>query len=227
LDAAWTRWRQVFLVDGINWPNVVEGHALGTCDYQRSNRIKWDAFFTWQPDPPDVLAVWIPNDLYLKSKWEQHFLDRDVSKQPKYLVVVERARDLLRSHRGAYRPCVKRSHWVGYEGVLKHVDSSICGFPNWGSFFAMVYYQTSLGVSTDIALKLIGDPELLPWTFQNCLLPVGVPGKLCPLPGPGRPKSPLFPRGQTMWGTFANTLWWTLEALPSWNQSCEWLCHRV
>jgi hypothetical protein len=35
-----------------------------------------------------------------------------------------------------------------------------------------------LGINDDQALKLIGNPELLPRSFKNCLLPVGVPHNL-------------------------------------------------
>jgi hypothetical protein len=91
---------------------------------------------------------------------------------------VERAGDILRSHSGAYRARLKRLQKAGYKGVLKHVDASSCGLPTWGSFFATVFYQRSLGIDGDLALQLIGDPELLPRGLQNCLKPVGVPRHL-------------------------------------------------
>jgi hypothetical protein len=97
---------------------------------------------------------------------------------PKYLVILEQAGDVLQNQSVSYRATVKRLQKAGYEGVLKHVDSSSCGSPSWGSFFATVYYQTSLGVNEDRVLDLSGDPELLPRGFQNCFLPVGVPRKL-------------------------------------------------
>jgi hypothetical protein len=58
------------------------------------------------------------------------------------------------------------------------VDSSSCGSPTWGSFFTTICYQKLLGIDDDLALKLIGNPELLPRSFENCLKPVGVPRNL-------------------------------------------------
>jgi hypothetical protein len=110
----------------------------------------------------------IPKNPTLEAEWEGRFLDRGVGKKPHYLVIVERAGDLFHNHSGAYPARVKRFHWAGYDGVLKHVDASSCGSPTWGSFFVTLYYHKSLGV----------DPELLPRSFQNCLLPVGVPRNL-------------------------------------------------
>jgi hypothetical protein len=178
LGSAWPRGRRVFSVDGINRPSAVEGRTLGTSDYQRFDRINWGSFFKSHPDPPEVLAVRIPQDPDLQLEWESRFLDRPVHKRPKYLVVLDPAGDVLRSHSQVYRARVKRLQKSGYVGVLKHVDSSSCGSPTWGSFFVTIYYQTSLGIADDLALKLIGDPELLPRGFQNCLLPVGVPRNL-------------------------------------------------
>jgi hypothetical protein len=168
----------MFSVNEINRPSAVEGRALGAYDYQRFDRINWSSFFKGHPDPPDVLAVRIPSDPKLQSDWETRFLDRPAGKRPKYLVVVERAGDVLRSHSSVYRARVKRFHRAGYEGVLQHVDSSSCGSPTWGSFFATIYYQRSLEIDDDLALKLVGDLELLPRSFENCLKPVGVPRKL-------------------------------------------------
>jgi hypothetical protein len=165
-------------VDGINRPSAVEGRALGISDYQRFDRVNWRIFFRDHPDPPDVLAVQIPKDPDLEANWEHQFLDRETGKRPKYLVVVERAGDVLMSNSSVYRARVKRFRRAGYEGVLKHIDSSNCGSPTWGSFFTTIYYQMSLGIDDDLALKLIGDPELLPRSFENCLKPVGVPRKL-------------------------------------------------
>jgi hypothetical protein len=54
------------------------------------------------------------------------------------------------------------------------VDASSYGSPTWGGFFATVFYQRLLGIDDDLALQLIGDPELLPRGIQNCLKPVGV-----------------------------------------------------
>jgi hypothetical protein len=105
-------------------------------------------------------------------------LDRSVGKKPKYLVVLERAGEVLLNHSSAYRARVKRLHKAGYEGVLKHVDPISCGSPTWGSFFVTIYYQMSLGITDGQALKLIGNSELLPRSFENCLLPVGVPRNL-------------------------------------------------
>jgi hypothetical protein len=82
---------------------------------------------------------------------------------------------------------------TGYDRVLKHVDSSSCGSPTWGGFLATIYYQKTLGVNEDLALKLIGDPKLLPWSFQNCLLPVGVPRKLW-APRTWKPQEPAVPQ---------------------------------
>jgi hypothetical protein len=73
---------------------------------------------------------------------------------------------------------VKRFRRTGYNGVLKHVDPCSCGSPTWGSFFVTICYQTSLGIDDDLALKLIGSPELLPRSFENCLKPIEVPHKL-------------------------------------------------
>jgi hypothetical protein len=178
LGAAWPRGHRVFSVDGINRPSAVEGRALGTQDYQRFDRINWTVFFKNHPDPPDVLAIRIPTDPDLQLKWESRFLDRPAIKRPNYLVVLERAGDVLRNHSGKHRARVKRFNRAGYTGVLKHVDSSSCGSPTWGSFFATIYYKTSFGISDDLALELVGDPELLPRSFENCLIPFGVPRKL-------------------------------------------------
>jgi hypothetical protein len=73
---------------------------------------------------------------------------------------------------------VKRLHKAGYDGVLKHLDSASSGSPSWGSFFATIYYQDSLGIDDTLALQLIGDLELLPQSFENCLKPMGVPQRL-------------------------------------------------
>jgi hypothetical protein len=178
LGAAWPRGRRMFSVDGINRPSAVDGRALGTYDYQRFDRINWKRFFKNHPDPPDVLAIRIPQDPDLQTEWEDRFLDREADKRPNYLVVMERAGDVLRSDSSVYKARVKRFHRAGYNGVLKHVDSSSCGSPTWGSYFATIYYKNSLGIDDDLALKLIGDPELLPRSFHNCLKPVGVPRKL-------------------------------------------------
>jgi hypothetical protein len=43
------------------------------------------------------------------------------------------------------------------------------------SFFATVYYQSSLGIDDDVTLTLLDNPTMLPRSFQNCLKPVGVP----------------------------------------------------
>jgi hypothetical protein len=85
---------------------------------------------------------------------------------------------MLQNQSTSYRATIKRLRKFGYEGVLKHVDSSSCGSPSCGSYFATIYYQTSMGVDETKVLDLIGDPKLLPRGFQNCLLPVGVPQKL-------------------------------------------------
>lgn len=45
LGMAWPKGCQLFSVNGINWPAVVEGRALGTFNYQRFDRIKWKSFF--------------------------------------------------------------------------------------------------------------------------------------------------------------------------------------
>jgi hypothetical protein len=178
LGSAWPRGLRIFSVDELNRPSAVEGRALGTYDYQRFDRVNWKKFFSNHPDPPDVLAIRIPQNPKLESDWESRFLDRGAGKRPKYLVVLERAGDVLRNHSSTYRARVKRFQRAGYEGVLKHVDSSSCGSPTWGSFFTTIYYQKSLGIDDDLALKLIGNPELLPRSFENCLKPVGVPRKL-------------------------------------------------
>jgi hypothetical protein len=178
LGSAWPRGRRVFLVDRINRPHAVEEPALGTSDYQRFDRINWVSFFKSHPDPPDVLVVRVPKDPALELDWEKRFLDREAGKLPNYLMVVERAGEVLRSHSSVYRARVKRFRRAGYEGVLKHVDSSSCGSPTWGGFFVTIYYRKSLGISDDLALKLVGDLELLPRSFQNCLMPVGAPRKL-------------------------------------------------
>jgi hypothetical protein len=162
LGSAWPRGLRIFLVDKLNRPSAVEARALGTYDYQRFDRVNWKQFFANHPDPPDVLALRIPQNPELEADWENRFLNRGAGKRPKYLVVLERAGDVLRNHSSAYRACVKRFQRAGYEGVLTHVDSSSCGSPTWGSFFTAVYYQKLLGIDDDIALKLIGNPELLP-----------------------------------------------------------------
>jgi hypothetical protein len=178
LGAAWPRGRRVFSVDRVNRPHAVEGRALGAFDYQRFDRINWGTFFRTHPDPPDVLVVRIPKDPALELNWEERFLGRAAGKTPNYLVVVERAGEVLLRQSSVYRAWVKRFHRAGYEGVLKHVDSSSCGSPTWGGFFVTLYYRLSLGLEDDLALKLVGDLELLPRSFQNCLMPVGAPRKL-------------------------------------------------
>jgi hypothetical protein len=166
------------LVDRINRPHKVEGHALGTSDYQHFDRINWGTFFKCHPDPPDVLVIQIPKDPRLETDWEKRFLDRMAGKTPNYLMIVKRAGEVLRSQSSIYRARVKQFQKAGYEGVLKHVDSSSCGSPTWGGFFITIYYQKVLGIKDDSALKLIGDLDLLPRNFHNCLMPVGVPRKL-------------------------------------------------
>jgi hypothetical protein len=68
---------------------------LGTSDYQRFDRIKWGTFFKRHPDPPDVLVVRIPKDPILETDWEKRFLDRTAGQLPKYLMIVERAGEVL------------------------------------------------------------------------------------------------------------------------------------
>jgi hypothetical protein len=174
LGAAWPRGRRIFSIDGINRPSAVDGQTLGASDYQCFDRVHWGSFFQQHPNPPDVLAVRVPKDPDLQSDWEHRFLDRPAGKKPKYLVVVEQAGDLLRNHSSACRARLKRFQRAGYMGVLKHVDSSRCGSPTWGSFFVTIYYQESLGIEDNLALKLIGDLDLLPRGFENCRKPVGV-----------------------------------------------------
>jgi hypothetical protein len=193
LGSAWPRGRRVFSVDGVNRPSAVEGRTLGTYDYQRFDRIKWKTFFKVHPDPPEVLAVRIPQDPVLQLEWEGRFLDRPNHSKPKYLLVVERAGDVLRGNSLAYRARVRRLEKRGYEGVLKHVDAGSCGSPTWGSFFVTIFYLRTLGVNEDRALELIGNPELLSRGFQNCLLPVGVPRNLW-TPKSWKPQDPKMPQ---------------------------------
>jgi hypothetical protein len=152
--------------------------VLGTSDYQHFDRVNWGKFFKHHPDPPDVLVVRVPTDPELQSEWENRFLDQPLGKKPKYLMVVEQAGDLLRSHSSIYRAWLKCFERVGYEGVLKHLDSSSCGSPAWGSFFVTIHYLKMLQIDDNLALKLVGDLELLPRGFKNCLKPVGIPRNL-------------------------------------------------
>jgi hypothetical protein len=102
LSAAWPKGRRLFSVDEMNRLGAVAGRVLGPSDYQRFNRIKWDYFFVSHPEPPDVLVVRLPSDRALQAGWEHRFLRRAGPHQRlKYLVVVERAGDILRNHSGA------------------------------------------------------------------------------------------------------------------------------
>jgi hypothetical protein len=110
--------------------------------YQRFDRINWGTFFRSHPDPPDVLVVWIPKDPALEIDWEERFLDQAAGKAPNHLMVLvlERAGKVLQSKSSVYRAWVKMFHRPGYEGDLKHVDSSSCGSPTWAGFFITLYY---------------------------------------------------------------------------------------
>jgi hypothetical protein len=168
LGLARPRGHRLFLVDKINQSSAVDGRTLGTIDYQHFDWINWSSFFKQHPDPPNVLAIRVPQDPDLQLVWESQFLDRSAGKRPKYLVVLEQAGDVLQNHSGIYRAPVKQFQRAGYKGVLKHVDFSSCGSPTWGSYFATIYYQQLLGIDDDQAFR----------SFQNCLKPVGVPQKL-------------------------------------------------
>jgi hypothetical protein len=49
-------------------------------------------------------------------------------------VILERAGDVLQNQSVSYRATVKRLKKAGYEGVLKHVDTSSCGPPRGVAF---------------------------------------------------------------------------------------------
>jgi hypothetical protein len=181
---------------------------LGAYDYQHFYRIKWGSFFKNHPDPLNVLALQVPRDLILQLEWERRFLDQTPQERPKYLVILERARDLLQDQSTSYQATVKRLRKFGYEGVLKHVDASSCGSPSWGSYFATVYYQTPLGVDENRVLQLIGDPKLLLRGFQNCLLPLwGFPTNYG-TPKAGATKKHVFPKDPTIWALADSILSW-------------------
>ena len=102
LRAAWPRGCRLLSVDEVNRPSAVEGRMLGISDYQRFDRIHWGEFFKHEPHPPDVLVVRIPKDPKLEANWETHLLHRDTDARPKYLVILERAGDLLPKNSDAY-----------------------------------------------------------------------------------------------------------------------------